>query len=253
VSGRIERRGLTLGLHHEFLLASLCDVKGTSFLGGNRPSFCLAGALVAEMQERERLVTVGPNEFALASGPMSTDALGLAEARLGEDKWSMKKAVSRVAWYWFSSVAPIRTAALEELVAAGILHKTQDTFLFIPWRMRYPERDPEVENALRQRLRTHVATATDGDAPSRDDLLLSLLRVGRLYDTIWSKDEIRALKPQLDERTKRAPLGKIVHTLIQEADAAAAAAAANYTCAASALWVFDGDPESDEHAADPPR
>ncbi len=245
MSGRTDpgtSSGARLGLHHEFLLCSLCDVEGTTFLGGHRPSYCLAGALVAEMQERERLVTVGPNEFALAAGPLSTDALGLAEARLEGVKVDMKTAIRKVSWYWFSSVAPIRTAALDELVDAGILGRTQDTFLFIPWRMRYPERDPEVENAIRQRLRHHVATITDGDAPTRDDLLLSLLRVGRLYDTIWTKNEIRALKPQLDERTKRAPLGKLVYDLIKEAEAAAAAAAANYACAASALFVGD-DPE----------
>jgi len=224
---------MELGIHHEFLLCALNDMHGTWSVKGFKASFALAGALVAEMQHRERLVAVKANTFALRSGAMSTGALGMAEGRLEGRQLSMKKTIAAVNTYWFSGVGQIRVAALDELHRAGLVRKEQDTFLFIPWRLRYPEVDGEEEERIRARLRRHIATAGDGDAPGRDDLLLSILRTTKLLDGIWSEAELERLKPAIDERTRRAPIGVLIRDLARESEAAAAAAATAYTCAAA--------------------
>ncbi|MEZ4322740.1 MAG: GPP34 family phosphoprotein [Myxococcota bacterium] len=231
-----------LGLHHEYLLFALQDVTGKSLVGGFEASYALAGALVAEMQVRDRLVAVKANVFGLRPGPFSPGALGMAEGRLEGQQISMKRCMGRITQHWFSSIGPIRVAALSELVQVGALEPTQDTFLFIPWRMRYPEADPRFEDAARQRLRSHLETRGDGDAPEPDDLLLSLLRVTKLLGNVWSEAELERLKPAIDARTQRAPVGQIVKELVREAEAAAAATGAAYTCPAAFRDDLDADP-----------
>lgn len=230
---------LELGLHHEFLLLALEDVRGTRLLGHYEDKYGLAGALVAEMQLRDRLAPVAADVFALRQGPLSSGALGLAEQRLEGKQLSLKRTLRRVANVWLSDISAIRTAALEELVRAGVLTREADRFLIVTWRMRYPEVDSAVEGALRSRLRRHVQTVDDGDAPMRDDLLLSLLRGTKLLRTVWSEGELATVKPAIDARTRRAPIGRTVRRVAEDARAAAAAAAASFGCPA-----LEDDPEA---------
>ncbi|MCB9674163.1 MAG: GPP34 family phosphoprotein [Alphaproteobacteria bacterium] len=222
-----------LGLHHEYLLFALHDVTGKSLVGGFYATYALAGALVAEMQVTERLVAVKANTFALRPGPRSPGALGMAEERLEGRQLTMKKCIGAVSHRFLSGIGYIRAAALEELASKGIVSPVQDRFLFVPWRMRYPEVDGQAEEAIRNRLREHIRVVGDGDAPGRDDLFLSLLRVSKLLGNVWTDAELERLKPALEERTKRAPIGKLVKELVRDAEAAAAAAGAAYTCPAA--------------------
>lgn len=211
-----------LGLHHAFLLLAIDDARGVRSVAHAEESFTLAGAFVAEMQLRDRLVAVEADRFALPPGPLSPGVLGQAEERLVDRSLSLKQCLSRVAWVWFSSIAPLRRAALDELVAAGVLEQQDDRFLSIRWRSRWPERDPTVERALRAGLADHVRSVSPADPPGRQDLLLSLLRVAGLLPEVLA--ELATSHAEVvQERTRLAPIGRTVHALIEEQKAAAAA------------------------------
>lgn len=215
-----------LGLHHELLLLDLLDDHGTYQSGGNLHSYGLSAAAVAELEQRGRLKVAGADLFGIASGEPSGGALGIAEGRLRDQPRSMKASISRVnSAFWSSPIAQIRRAALDELVRAGILAPRTDTFIFVPWRTRYVTVDSTTEHAIVARLRTHLARVDGSDPPRRDDLLISLLRAMELLTAVWSEAELQRLRPAIEERTRRAPIGKLAWELAREADAAAAAAA----------------------------
>ena len=224
MSGKTE----PLGMHHEVLLLDLHDRTGKRHVGSYIAGFGLAAACVGELEHRGRLKVAGADRFGLAAGSGSRGALGLAEAALGTEIRSLKKCIAVVTNQWFSSpINRIRDAALRELCGAGFLEKRTDYFLIVPWRTRYPEGDGRAERALIDRLRTHLHAVDGNTPPLRDDMLLSVLRAMDLLGSVWSERELQQVRPAIEARTKRAPIGRLAWELARDAEAAAAAAAAN--------------------------
>jgi len=148
--------------------------------------------------------------------------LGLAEQRLAGFDGSAKDAISTVAGW---TTGRLWTAALEALVARGALQPAEDRFLGVRWRTRWPTADPGLERELIAHLRAHVARDAAG-APSWEDALLSLARGTRILASIWPDDEaLERARPALLRCTARAPLGRDVRALIDEAADAATIAA----------------------------
>lgn len=212
-----------LGLHHGFLLLVTDDHRGTPQVGSLSLNYGLAGAYVAELQLRGRLVAEAADTFRLGSGPASTGSLGSAEARLDGFSGSLKRAIGRIGG-WGANAR--RFAACEELAAMGALRREDDVFLLIRWRTRWPTADPEVESTLTEHLDRYLEAPPPGP-PTWEDLLVSLLRGSKALDHVWSPARLAALRPAIEERTRVAPIGRIVRTVVVEAEAAAAAAAAS--------------------------
>ena len=214
---------LPLLLPHAFVLLELKESTGKSPLHQHVSSLALSGAFLAELDFSGRLMNTSANLYALSANGESTGIMKRAEEKLPKRPFGQKKGVFALQRGWRNS--QLRPRVLEELVELGCLRMEVDRFLRIPYRWRWPNADFSVENTVRNHLRSWVERVTDEDPPHREDALLSLLRVTDLYSVIWSEAELEALGPKLLERTKRAPIGKVVKQAIREQEAALAAAA----------------------------
>lgn len=213
-----------LYLPHQMMLIELEDKFGQSQVDSTWSTFLLAGALVGELQLQDRLVATGADSFAIRSeGQPLPGVLGMAEAKLKGSEMSLQKAMSNLNGFW--GIGQLRQALIDELIAMGAVRLETDVFIFIPWRWRYPTRDGLIEKKVIGALKDHVDTVKGSDPPGRADLLLSLIRAAGLLETLWTPSALKRKRNLINERTKRAPLGKAVKTAVEAAQAAAAAAA----------------------------
>ena len=198
-------------LPHQLLLLELDDETGRSLASDSLVQSCtLAGAVLAELQLRERLLPVEANRFALASGEPLAGALGLAEGRLPARPRTLAELISHLGM----KIKPVRMALLTELEEAGALRREDDRLWIVTWRTRWTEADPTLETTLVAHLRDWLDGMTEDVAPSREDLLLSLLRASKLLETVWRPEELEHLDTLIRERTERAPIGKSVTSAI---------------------------------------
>lgn len=207
----------TLTLPHQLLLLELDDHTGLSLLTRSYASaYGLAGAVVAELQWQGLLVPHQADRFVLrADASLPSGALALGAAGLeGRKPLPLKKCISRI------PTKKLRPALLDELAQAGALEERQERHFLIFRRTRWLSLPGSPESTLIEHLRRHVEVTPRHSPPSREDLLLSLLRGCGLLGPVWSEPEHAALKPAIDQCTDRAPIGRIVHGLIEEMDAA---------------------------------
>lgn len=200
-------------LAHEFLLLSLDDDSGSTLINnGLLFQACISAAWLGEMMFQDRLVAAEADQFALRPGPLSPGLLGKVEAALeGRKPAKLDTCIQNLWGTWQGN--NLDGWVKDDLVEQGVLRAEPNKLWFITYSYRHPTSDLGTETSIRQRLRTHVQTATDLDPPHRDDALLSLVRASGLLTQVWSEVEIEQLRPKIVERTKRAPLGRDAKTL----------------------------------------
>ena len=211
-------------LAHQLLLLELDDSTGRSLQKDSLLAhYGINGAMIAELMWRQRLIPVAADRFALRPGrPPVGGALKLAEDRLSKSRpRKLQQSVARLRY------SAIRRALLAELVDAGALREEQERFLVLFRRSRWHPTPDSPEEPLIEHLRRYVADVDERTPPTREDLLLSLLRATKLLGTVWRAEDLDGpLRGQIDRRTELAPIGQQVHRAVQAARAAAAAAAA---------------------------
>jgi len=217
--------GNELHLGHELLLLHLDDASGQGRLGSVELALGYGGAIVAQWLFDERLVAVRAGQFVLRRrGDHVWPSLEAAEACMPDQPRSLEELLRALyGWMPDNRLGP----AIAELAAAGCIEQVTDRFLGIPWRTRWPEADGGVEAGLIRRLRAHVRTADATTVPCRDDALLGVLRATELLQAVWSADELATVKPAIDARTERAPIGRDVHRAIAQTHSAIVTAATN--------------------------
>ncbi|CAN0461335.1 unnamed protein product, partial [Ectocarpus fasciculatus] len=123
--------------------------------------------------------------------------------------------------------ATLRKALLAELVAAGALREEKERFLVLFHRRRWHPAPDSPEETIIEHLRNYTATVDEQEPPTRDDLMLSLLRATKLLEVVWQPEELEGLlRARIERRTDRAPIGRQVHQAVETALAAAVAAMA---------------------------
>ena len=205
----------TLSLPHQFLLLELDDDSGLSLSAMDR-DYGLAGAVVAELQWQGLLVPAQAERFVLRRETSSlSGALAQGAAALKDHKpHPLKKCISLI------PAKKIRTGFLEELVAAGALSREQERFLLIFRRTRWRSQPGSPEATLIEHLQQHVKVTPLHSPPSREDLLLSLLRATKLLHAVWAEEALNREKDAIDQCTARAPIGRPVRQLAAEMEMA---------------------------------
>jgi len=214
-------------LLHDYLLLSLDDHSGKpDVVDGYAASAAIGAALWAELQLIGAVGAVSADRYLLGEAAEGLDGvLGVAVDRLRRDKpFKATWAISRLGHQRH------RQLALEELVAGGVLREERDKLWIITWRRRWPTTDGSThEEDLRGRLRLWLQTVSQDTPPGREDLLLSLLRYTKLLGQLWSEGELARLRPLIEERTRRAPVGQLAKQVADSTRAAVTAATAAAT------------------------
>lgn len=207
-----------LHLGHEFLLLTLDDDRGTKSLSTTRFSFGYAGSIVAHWMFTGELVSTKANRFRLRPHDASWPSLQAAASCLPDEDLGLNHILGKLyGWNPHNRFTP----ALEELVGLDLLRERADRFFGIRWRTRWPTVDGRTENLLVERLRTHV-TSYGAGPPHRDDALVGLLRATKQLDSVWTDDELPAVRPAIVQCSERVTLGREVKKAFEDYETAVA-------------------------------
>ena len=212
---------LTHTFVEEIVLLALDDT-----VGALRPmpvmafNYALAGAVLADLAVAGRIDT-DPQQLVLLSAAPTGDALlDPALAAIAAEK------ESKPVGYWLSVLSSWRheleTAALDRLVAQGILRREEKKILWVFGVRRYPT----VDNQERTEVLTRLSALILGDdlPDPRDAILLSLLIACHLADRIFAGSEFNARADRIATLAKMDLVGREVAAAIDHVTRAIATA-----------------------------
>jgi Golgi phosphoprotein 3 len=188
-----------LHLYQEITLLALKDDKGT--VANTFLAQALAGALASELILKER-ISISKDKKRLVDlldhSPTGDALLDECIDRLrnGKRKARLQTWVSR-----FASIKRLHHKAADSLCDLGILKKETDKVLFIFNRTVYPERNPDPERQILQRLERALF-----DAPAKlsieDTLLVSLAKAAGLLEQHFDKKRLKAQRDHIKQITE---------------------------------------------------
>jgi hypothetical protein len=193
---------MVLTMPEEILLLLLDDETGKPVgLPGPAGDLALAGAILMELAlagridtDLDRLIVVQqrPTGDALLDGVLARLAAG-APASLSPERTSR---------WWIQDLAKsgpaFRTEILDRLVAAGVLRRIEDRFLWVFPERRYPKAEGRAETAeVRRRLR---GVLLEDEIPDpRDALLIGLARAAGLVPLVLDEAEAAQAAARVDQ------------------------------------------------------
>jgi len=209
---------MALSLFEELLLIAIDDDKGTvaSSVSGHLP-YGLAGALLAELALQEKIY-IDKGRLVLADTSQSGNDI---EAEALQIIAASKK--PRKVQHWINSLGSTKYArrVAERLAEKGLVTIEERRILWIIPYDAYPQQDASAKYWVKQRLRS---VALGGVAPSaRDVTLLSLVKSCDMLGLVFTRDERKTARKEIDELVKREPFGDALRTTLEEIDSAAAA------------------------------
>lgn len=212
-----------LSIPEELFLLTLHEKKGVITVTAQQSlPYGLAGAILTELTLAERLIAQ-PDRKKLAiqnTTPLGDELLDAALAQIVTSRgpWTAK--------YWIYSLGQhpkklARTLATR-LVNKGILQQEEKKLLWVIPYTVYPERDATAKYWLKERLRAVVLAGQQPD--ERTLALLSLVKACRLMNLIFTKDERKAARKQIEALTTGDWISDAVARTLEEIDAAVTAA-----------------------------
>jgi hypothetical protein len=115
-------------------------------------------------------------------------------------------------------LTPLRERIARGLVARGVLSEEHTTRLGILPTTRFPERDPEPERRLRERL--HEVLVDGRDPAEEEALLIGLLEPLGLVDSLVPRDRRRAARRRAKAVAEEGVAGSAVRDSVQAVQAA---------------------------------
>ena len=222
---------MQLTLPEQLLLIATNDEKGSILMAGSTAiPYGLAGGLLLELSMAGKLMWQEKKLAVIDRGPTGNPLADEALAMIA-DAPKLKDAK-----YWVSRLARkikhIDRRVYESLVEQGILAHVEKQFLWVFPYQRYPERDPQPERRVRDRLYDLIR----GRIAPNDRLvaLLSLVYACGLLNEIVPKGERREAKKQVKEMLKGEKVGKAVLAVVEEINAAVIAAVVASSAASTA-------------------
>jgi len=209
-----------LNLAEELFLVALNDEKGV--LAGSAASYLgygLAGAVLADLAilgkiglgEKSRLVIL---DATLTGDPLLDEALTVIAGSKKPKKLS----------YWVSNLndKQLRKRVPARLVEKKVLQQEEKKLLWIIPYLAYPQEDASAKYWIKQHMRSMVFTAEPPEP--RRVILLSLLKACQITNLVFTRDERKAAKRRIAELVKGEVFGEAVAKVIEEIEAATAAA-----------------------------
>lgn len=168
--------------------------------------YALAGAVICDLAMLNRIDTDPEKLVVLSREPVGDPTLDRALATLAAAPQPQRVSA------WLSIFAEdykaIETAALDRLVARGILRREEKKVLWVFGVRRYPT----IDNQERTEVRTRLAALILGDdlPDPRDAILISLLTACHLAERIFAGPEFNARSARLATLAKMDLVGREV-------------------------------------------
>lgn len=177
----------------EITLLALDDTTGATLpMPTMAFSYALAGALICDLALLNRIDT-DPTQLVLLSAEPTGDPL-LDRALASIAKAQSPLSVSAWLNVFSEDSRNLETAAIDRLVARGILRRSEKKILWVFGQRRYPTVDNQERTEVRTRLSALILS--DELPDPRDAILISLLTASQLAGRIFSG-------PQFNNRSER--------------------------------------------------
>lgn len=196
-----------LTLVEELELLSLDDKTGAHLpLLPEALGYGLAGAILADLEMAGRIATGGKVVEVKNSAPTGNSLLDPWLERLVAEQKTCPIS------YWlsvFSDEKPeMEAAALDHLIARGILKRQEKKILWVIGLRRYPT----IQNEERVEVRTRLARLIQSDEPPPhfDATLISLLRGCSLLQAVFSEGQLEGRAERIESIADSDPVGREV-------------------------------------------
>ena len=204
-----------LFLYEEILLLALGNKTGIAC--ASFPELAMAGAILAELLLRERIVIDDPKKrwVAVRDRRPTGDAIldhSLHLVATAKRRYSLKSWVSRL-----SSSKKHKVAA--QLCEQCILRPVEDKFLFVFSRKTYPEKNPLPEQAIVERMRAAIFD-DEASVDPRTTVLISLADAAGLLGKIFGQRPMKDRKRRVKEIVSGEVTGKATKEVIAATKAA---------------------------------
>ena len=213
-----------LTLAEAMLLLSLNEKRKTVALPASTNfSYMLAGSLLAQLR-LQGLIDL--NEDKVVVKPDTPPADNTLENELLDD--ILRSDRPRKITHWVNRFGSrgrkLQKQILENLIGKGVLKKEQKRYLWVIPYAEYAQQDASAKYWWKQHLRGIVLA---GEAAGEQAIaMLNLLKAGDLLDHLFTSDEIKYARKQVDNLVEGEVFGQAVNDILEEIAAVAAAAAA---------------------------
>ncbi|GII04800.1 GOLPH3/VPS74 family protein [Planobispora takensis] len=156
----------------EVLLLAYSEDEGKQLVGSLQLDAALGGALLAELAINDRIDLSGKKVTVKDTTPLGDPELDATLARIAEDK---ERKPDRWVYKLYSN--KLRKRLLTGLAERGVLGEEHRKILGIFPSSRYPERDPRIEQAVRERVQ-NVLNGAEPD--ERVAVLIAILHAAKI-------------------------------------------------------------------------
>ncbi|MEU4407775.1 GPP34 family phosphoprotein [Streptosporangium sp. NPDC023963] len=157
----------------EVLLLAYDEEQGRQLIGSSELDAALGGALLAELAVGGRIDLADRKVAVLDATPVGDEELDTALARIAAES----KARKPEWWVQRLHSGKLRSRLLARLAERGVLDEERRKILGIFPSTRYPERDPGVELAIRERVQSVLSGATPDE---RAAVLIAILHAAKI-------------------------------------------------------------------------
>ncbi|WP_433248478.1 GOLPH3/VPS74 family protein [Streptosporangium sp. CA-135522] len=210
----------------EVLLLAYEETEGKQLISSSELDAALGGALLAELAVAGRIDLVGKKVTVVDPTPLGEEELDATLARIAAESREHKPDW----WVYKLHSTKLRKRLLSRLAEQGVLSEESRKVLGIFPSTRYPERDPRVEQGIRE----HVQSVLSGASPDeRSAVLIAILHAVKIDRKVFpgtSKERIKEITEgewaaEAVAKTVAAINGAIMASVIAATVAASSAAA----------------------------
>ncbi|OUC95689.1 GOLPH3/VPS74 family protein [Streptosporangium minutum] len=164
---------MTTIIAEEVLLLAYSEVEGRQLIGSSELDAALGGALLAELAINGRIDLADKKVTVLDPTPLGDEELDATLARIAGEPKERKPDW----WVYKLHSAKLRKRLLSRLAERGVLSEEPRKILGVFPSTRYPERDPRVEQGIRE----SVQSVLSGAAPDeRAAVLIAVLHAAKI-------------------------------------------------------------------------
>ena len=198
----------------EEIMLLLLEDEGKMFLNVPAASlrYALAGGVLMDLAMEDRIDTDIEELTLVDPTPLDDDLLDpvLADIAAATETHDARYWVEQAA----SGAYRTREAAMERLVARGILERREDRFLWMFRSRRYPLVDGEAE--LEVKLRIMEVLFADVVPTPRDVVIICLADACGLFTELLSSEDLREVQPRIELVRRMDLIGRAVMAAVRD-------------------------------------
>lgn len=208
-----------LNLAEELFLLALNDEKGTLHGAASYLPYGLAGALLAELALAGKIGLDKDRKLIILDATSSGDELlDDAMTYIAASKKPRKLTV----WVNTLNNKKYRRRVATRLVQKGILQRQEKKYIWVIPYVAYPQQDASAKYWIKQHMRAMILAAEKPEP--RGVILLSLVQACQMSGLVFTRDERKMASRGIKALVKGEIFGEAVAQVIEEIEAATAAA-----------------------------